>query len=420
MKRLVAPHIEKLTPYVPGKPAQELERELGISGAVKLASNECPLGPSPLVLDAVRAAAAALHRYPDDDAYALRQRLAERHGVHADEICLGHGSNQLIDLIARAFATPEEHAVLGHPSFSCYRLQLSAANVPFSEVPMRAADISEPALRGGSKFDISEPALRGGSKVDISEPALRGGSKVDISEPALRGGSKGLFWDLPRVLAAVRPETKLVFLDNPGNPISTHIPGGELRAFLRELPENVVAVVDEAYVDFVTASDYASALELRRERERLLILRTFSKAYGLAGLRLGYAIGPAVLLSYMKRVGVPFSANSLAQVAALAALQDRAHLERCVTLNATERARLTEGLTKLGLAVAPSQTNFVCVHVERPAALVYEALLQVGVIVRPFGPPLDRHLRISVGLPEENDRLLALLPGVLAKLPNVR
>ena len=367
MKRLVAPHIEKLTPYVPGKPPEELERELGITGAVKLASNESPLGPSPLVLEAVRAAAAALHRYPDDDVYTLRHRLAERHGVHADEVCLGHGSNQLIDLIVRAFAAPDEHAVLGDPSFSCYRLQLKAANVPFTEVPMR----------------------------------------------------DGLFWDLPQLLAAVRPETKLVFLDNPGNPISTHINGAELRAFLRELPESVVAVVDEAYIDFVTASDYTSAFELRRERERLLILRTFSKAYGLAGLRLGYAIGPAVMLSYLKRIGVPFSVNSLAQVAALAALDDRAHLERCVTLNSTERARLSEGLTKLGLSVAPSQTNFVCVHVDRAAGLVYEALLHAGVIVRPFGPPLDRHLRISVGLPDENDRLLAVLPEALAKVPRV-
>jgi histidinol-phosphate aminotransferase len=317
------------------------------------------------VVEAVRAAAASLHVYPDDAAAALRTKLAELHAVRRTELAFGHGSNELIDLIVRAFATPQEHAVVGAPSFACYALSLHAANIPTSTVPLRG----------------------------------------------------GLFWDLHAVRNALRPETKLVFLDNPCNPTSTHIPGADLRAFLAELPESVIAVVDEAYFDFADAPDFQSALGMRDVRERLLILRTFSKAYGLAALRLGYAIGNAKLISYLQRVRVPFNVNTLAQVGALAALEDTAHLRRCVALNTAERARVSHALEGLGLAVAPSQSNFVCVQVDRPAAIVYAALLRAGVIVRPFGPPLHRHLRITIGLPEDNDRLLATLPDVLKRIP---
>jgi histidinol-phosphate aminotransferase len=365
VKPLVASHIESIQPYVPGKPVEQLERELGITGAVKLASNENPLGASPHVLEAIRAAASGVHRYPDDDAHELRQRLSAFHQVAPNEIGFGHGSNELIDLTVRTFATSAEHAVVGVPSFSCYSLSLAAANIPTTSVPLR----------------------------------------------------DGLFWDLDAVRAALRPETKLVFLDNPGNPTSTHIPGAALRTFLSELPADIIAVVDEAYIDYATAADYVSAMTMRGLRERLMILRTFSKAYGLAALRLGYAIAPAELIAYMLRVRVPFSASTLAQVAAVAALADRAHLQRGMDLNASERARMTAALEKLGLTVAPSQTNFVCVFVDRPATQVYQALLRSGVIVRPFGPPLHRHLRISVGLPAENDRFLAVLPEVLAQIP---
>jgi histidinol-phosphate aminotransferase len=365
---LVAANIEALSPYVPGKPAEELERELGIQNAVKLASNENPLGASPRAIEAVRSAASALHRYPDDAAHDLRSRLAAFHNVDTDEIVLGHGSNELIDVIVRTFATSHEHAVIGAPSFSCYALSLQAANIPASVVPLR----------------------------------------------------DGLLWDLNAVRAALRPETKLLFLDNPGNPVSTHIASDALRDFLRALPAGVVAVLDEAYFEYADAPDYASALGMRDLHERLIVLRTFSKAYGLAALRLGYAIAPRALISYLLRVRMPFNANSLAQRAALAALEDQAHLRRCIELNTRERAHLTEALQQLGLRVAKSQTNFVCVDVDRPAAPVYLGLLQKGVIVRPFGPPLHRHLRISVGLPEENARFLSALSEVLAASPRAR
>jgi histidinol-phosphate aminotransferase len=364
MKPLVASNIESISPYIPGKPAEDLERELGISGAVKLASNESPLGASPRALEALRAVA-TLHRYPDDAARALRERIANLHRVGRDELGFGHGSNELIDIIARTFASPQDHAVIGVPSFSCYGLSLRAANVPTTIVPLR----------------------------------------------------DGLFWDLQAVLEALRPETKLVYLDNPGNPTSTHIGAASLRDFLKTTPADVVVVIDEAYFEYVDAPDYASALGMRDLHERTIVLRTFSKAYGLAGLRVGYAVAPAAMISYMLRVRVPFNANTLAQVGALAALDDVEHLRQAMQLNAAERARVSAALAGIGLYVAPSQTNFVCVYVERPASAVYQALLQRGVIVRPFGPPLHRHLRISIGLPAENDRFLQSLPEALAEVP---
>jgi histidinol-phosphate aminotransferase len=350
--------------YVPGKPPEELERELGISNAVKLASNENPLGPSPAVVRAIHLEAERTNRYADDRSHALRMELAQKIGVRPEELAFGHGSNELLDVAVRAFATPAEHAVIGAPSFSLYGISLKAAGIPTTVVPLRA----------------------------------------------------NLFWDLEAVAAAVRPQTKLVFIDNPNNPTSTHVPGRSLETFLRELEPSVVVVIDEAYLHYANAADYVSALELRGLRERLIVTRTFSKAYALASLRLGYAVSTPQIIGYLDRVRVPFNANGVAQAAAIAALRDDAHLKRVVDLNTTERARLTEGLAKLGLEVAPSQANFLCVKIDRPAQAAFDALLHEGVIVRPFGPPLDRHLRISVGLPDENDRLLAVLPGVLAKI----
>ena len=364
MKPLVSNNICALVPYIPGRPAAQREKELGLKYAVKLESNENPFGPSPLALAAARAACIDMHRYPDDRAHALRQRLAVLHAVSADEIVLGHGSNELIDLIARTFVTQQEHAVVGVPSFSCYALSLAAANIPTTQVPLRAR----------------------------------------------------LFWDLRSVRAAVRDDTKLVFLDHPGNPTSTHIPAPELRAFIRDLPQDIIVVVDEAYGEFADAADYASALSMRAERERLIVLRTLSKAYGLAGLRLGYAISSAEVADYLGRVRVPFNVNSVAQAAAEAAVDDQAHMLQGIAHNARERVRVTRALEGMGLRVAPSQTNFLCVCVARPAGIVHDALQRAGVFVRPFGPPLHHHLRIGIGLARENDRLLEVLPRVLDRL----
>ncbi|MGF1468208.1 MAG: histidinol-phosphate transaminase [Sandaracinaceae bacterium] len=359
---IVPSYIDRLVPYRPGKPIEELERELGIQDAVKLASNESPLGPSPLAIEAMRAHASQVHRYPDAAGWALRTDLAAQHGTTLDELVLGNGSNELINLICMTYASPADHAVIGMPSFVCYPLGLTMANVPFTAVPL-----------------------------------------VDH-----------LAWDVDAMLEAVRPETRLLFLANPNNPTGAHVGRADLERLLTSLPPRVVAVVDEAYVHFADAPDYVTALELRHLRERLIVLRTFSKAHGLAALRVGYGIGPAPLIEYLHRTRAPFNVGTLGQVAARAAIQDQAHVERYVELNRRERARVGAALTDLGLEVAPSQANFVFARVEEPGAAVYERLLRRGVIVRPMPAPVENWLRITIGLEAENDRLLAELPTVLS------
>jgi histidinol-phosphate aminotransferase len=358
---LALPHLAAIAPYVPGKPAEELEREQGITSAVKLASNENPIGPSPRALEAARAVLGQAHRYADSDAHALRTGLAQRLSVAPAELAFGHGSNELIDLLCRTFAGPEQHAVIGVPSFACFRLSLLAAQVPFTEVPL----------------------------------------------------DEGLFWNPDRLLEAVRPSTRLLFLDNPNNPTSTHLPRTGLERLLSRLPAHVIPVIDEAYLQFADAPDYASALEMRGLHPNLVVLRTFSKAYGLASLRAGYAVAPVELVSAIGRVRLPFNLNGVAQAAALAALDDDEHLSKVVSSNRSERARLGAALAELGFRVAPSQANFLCAELpSSDSRTIYEALLRKGVIVRPMGG-MPQHLRISVGLPEENDRLTRALRELL-------
>lgn len=352
-------HLDAIRPYTPGKPAEELARELGLTDVIKLASNENPRGPSPAAVAALRDAAAGVHRYPDNRAHMLRVELARVHGVAQEEIVLGAGSNEIIDLLCRMFGTG--HAVVGIPSFVSYALCLRVAQVPFTEVSLR----------------------------------------------------DDLYWDTDALLAAVEPRTRLLFVDSPNNPTGTHMPRTDLVRLLEALPAHVVPVIDEAYVHYADAADYVSALSLRERSPNLVVLRTFSKAYGLAALRAGYAIAPRTITHYLERVRLPFNVGSLAQTAALAALADEAYLARTIELNRSERARLTAALPGLGFRVVPSQANFVCVLPPVAAAGLYEALLRRGVIVRPLGPPLERWLRISVGLPAENDRLLDALRAEL-------
>jgi histidinol-phosphate aminotransferase len=360
MSRLARPHLERLIPYSPGKPIEELEREFGVVQAVKLASNENPLGPSPRAVEAMRAAITATHLYPDASAFKLRARLAVLHGVDPAELAFGHGSNELIDLACRTFAGPTDHAVIGSPSFACYALSLTAAGVPYTEVPL----------------------------------------------------DEGLYWNADRLLEALRPNTKLLFLDNPNNPTSTHLGRAGLTRLLSTLPDHVIPVIDEAYVQFADAADYTSALDVRALCPNLIVLRTFSKAYGLAAARVGYALAARELIADLERGKIPFNVSSTAQAGALAALDDETHVRRSVELNQVERAALAQALSGLGLGVAPSQTNFLFVELPTDAAPVYESLLRRGVIVRTLSG-LPRHLRISVGLPNENAKLLTALREVL-------
>lgn len=367
MKSLVAPYIAALRPVSPGKSVDALERESGVIARVRLGANENPFGPSPKVQQLLRDVIWNVQAYPDDDVHMLRTRLSSYLGVNYEEIAVGCGSSALIDLIARTFATGAEHAIVGHPSFPAYSVALAAAHVNTTVVPLR----------------------------------------------------DGLFWDLSRVRAAVVPETKLVFLDNPCNPTGTHIAEDELRNFLSELPPDVIVVVDEAYAEYADAATYQSALCMRHLRERLIVLRTFSKAHALAGLRVGYAVARRDLIEPLDAMRVPYSVSSLGQAAALASLDDVEALRRTVTWNSRERERLAQALQRAGLLVAPSQTNFLFVSLPCAASAVVHAMLQRGVIVRALGPALPRHVRVSVGLRADTDRFLHVLQEVLHNLSDL-
>jgi histidinol-phosphate aminotransferase len=363
---LVAEYIEKLVPYVPGKPVEEVERELGIVGAVKLASNENPLGPSPRALEAARAASALVNRYPDGGGYLLRGRLAERLGVAPEQIVLGSGSSEIVDVLVRTFCRPgpDGDEVLTHQhAFFMYKISAQAAGVAYREAPVRS----------------------------------------------------DLRCDVDALAAAVSEKTKLIFLPNPNNPTGAYVTRDELERLLAKLPQGVMLVMDEAYFEYARMlPDYPVGEDYRAARRLLVTLRTFSKAYGLAGMRVGYGIADREVIDYLNRVRLVFNVPSVAQEAARAALDDEEHVLRSVRVNDAGRAQLTEGLTKLGFRVYPSAANFVLVDVGRDGESVFQALLREGVIVRPLRPAgLMQHVRVSIGTAAENAKALAAF-GVIA------
>ncbi len=368
MKTVVDQAIAEIQPYVPGKPLSELERELGLAwpeaGAIKLASNENPLGPSPLAVEAARQALQESQLYPDGSAYYLRQAIAKKHRVAEAWISTGSGSNELIDLFVQTFCSPDEEVLAPAYSFACYKLSALGHRRKFREVAV------------GPRFEI----------------------------------------DVEAVLKAVRPETKLLFIANPNNPTGAYLARTDIEALMTKLPPEIVLVVDEAYVEYVRSKDFLSAFEFQSARKRWAVLRTFSKVYGLAGLRVGYAIAPADLTAYVDRVRMAFNVNSVAQAAALAALGDDAHVARSVESNTHQMFALESGLGALGFDVLPSQGNFLLVESrKRPAQVIYQALLKAGVIVRPvpnYGLP--NHLRITVGTTAQNERLLHALATILS------
>jgi histidinol-phosphate aminotransferase len=363
-------HILGIAPYQPGKPLSELERELGGAwpegGAIKLASNENPLGASPRAVEAARRALEELHLYPDGAAFQLREALAERLEARFDQIVLGAGSNEIIDLLVRTFCDEGEGVVAPACAFLCYRLAAETHRRPYEETA------------NGPRFAVDPDAL----------------------------------------VARVTASTKLVFLANPNNPTGASLGRVALSRLARELPPHVIFAVDEAYLDYARRDDAADALGLLAERERVVVIRTFSKIHGLAGLRVGFAVGPEEIISLMHRVRMPFNVGTVGQAAALAALSDEEHLTRSRSLNARELPRLSRGLSALGCDIFPSEGNFVLCEVpsHKEAMRIYDGLLRRGVIVRPLQPyRLDRHLRITVGTEAQNDRLLAALGDVLAQ-----
>ncbi len=367
--RLAVSGVRALAPYEPGKPISELRREYGVSDVIKLASNESPLGPSPKALAAAREAVAEVHRYPDGNAFGLKARLAAQHGVAPECITLGNGSNDVLALIAQAFLGPDRESVFSRHAFAVYPIVTQAAGAVARVAPALGGDSGQPHGH-----------------------------------------------DLAAMQSLIGERTRVVFVANPNNPTGTWVGEGALRRFIEQVPTDVLVVVDEAYFEYARAlsDDIPDASRWLDEFPNLIVSRTFSKAYGLAGLRVGYALGHPDVADLLNRVRQPFNCNAVAQAAALAALDDAAHLERSIALN-TEQLRLMEQeLQRMGLAALPSAGNFLCFDVGGGAQSVNEGLLRAGVIVRPVGGyELPGYLRVSVGLPEENRRFLDTLDQLI-------
>lgn len=356
---LVTPWARELEPYPPGTPIEEVERKLG-HPAIKLASNENPLGPSRLAVEAMRRSMESASFYPDGDGYALREKLASRHHVGLDQVILGAGSTDLIELAAKTCLAPGDEAVVSEASFYVY-----------------------------------ETAIR-----------AMGGTLV-------RAPMSNLTCDLDAVACAVTPRTKLVYLGNPNNPTGTFFTADALDRLLNALPARVLVVLDEAYYEYVAAPDYSRSLDEVRVGRNILVLRTFSKVYGLAGVRIGYGISYRELIETLNHVRSPFNASSLAQAAALAALDDHEHVARSVASNRREMEFLTTELAAMGVKLTPSAANFLLIDTGRDCNEDFRRLLDEGVIVRPmklYGFPTS--LRVTVGTHRDNQIFLAALERV--------
>lgn len=367
-------YISDIRPYIPGKPVEELERELGIKDSIKLASNENPLGPSPLALRAIvdnltsSNSSNSLNRYPDGSGYYIKRALSDKLSVREDEIILGNGSNELIDIAVRTFLQPGDEAVMAHPSFVVYPMAVQAI----------------------------------------------GGRPVQIP-------LKDYVHDLDAMAKAVTLKTRMLFIANPNNPTGTINKRDEFNRLMNRLPEGILVVVDEAYYEYVADPEYADSMKHFRGGRDILILRTFSKIYGLAGLRIGYGIAGQDIISEMNKLRPPFNTNSLAQNAALWALKDDTHVKYTREINEQGKRYLYRELDHLGLKYIPTEANFIYILLGRKnppclpllkggAGELYNELLRQGVIVRPAGP---EEIRVTIGLPEENKRFIESINAVM-------
>ncbi|CAM4346091.1 histidinol-phosphate transaminase [Acinetobacter pragensis] len=348
--------IAKLKPYQPGKPISELERELGMTDIVKLASNENPLGCSDKVKEAVAAELAEIGRYPDGGGFILKDQVQAQFGVAHDRITLGNGSNDLLEIFARAFVSSSDSVVYSQHAFAVYSLVTQAINAEAVEVP-----------------------------------------------------AKGFAHDLDAMAVAVKANTKLIFIANPNNPTGTWFEESEFDAFMQKVPANVIVVLDEAYVEYFPEN--FNSLKFLEDYPNLIVSRTMSKCYGLAALRVGFALASAEVTNYLNRIRQPFNVNHLAMVAAVAALKDESFIELSREVNKAGMAQLQAGFEKLGLNYVPSRANFILVDVQADPAQTFNGLLKEGVIVRPVG--IANHLRVSIGTEAENAKFLAALAKVL-------
>lgn len=358
----VAPYVRALMPYVPGKPVEQIEREYGLDEVIKLASNENPLGPSPRAVAAMQSALAELHRYPDGDATDLRAALATRLGVPPKRLLLGNGSNEILTLLGRILLRPGDEAVMSEGAFIVYLLATQASGATRVAVPTTAYG-----------------------------------------------------HDLDAMAGAINEKTRVVFLANPNNPTGTMFRRSDWERFLSRVPDDVVVVSDNAYAEYVIDSDYPDPLTHVDAHPGLVALRTFSKIYGLAGLRIGYGVGPQWLVDLVDRVRDPFNVNHLAQVGALAALDDDAHVRACREMNRRGLSFLERVCRALGLGFVPSHGNFMLIEIG-DAKNAFEAFLRAGVITRPVaGYGFPNHLRVSVGTPEENTAFAAAVAALLGR-----
>lgn len=362
LEELIPEYIQGLPAYVPGRPVDEVEQELKIH-AVKLASNENPLGPSPKAMEAARRALGEANWYPDGGSKRLREVLAARNNVRFEEVFVGLGSSEIIDLASRVLLRPGLDGITSEGSFTLFAIAIRASGGNLIQTPM-----------------------------------------------------KNYTFDLEAIAAAVTPQTRIIYIANPNNPTGTAFGAAEFAAFLKKVPGDVLVVLDEAYREYAERSDLPNALALFREYNNILTLRTFSKVYGLAGLRIGYGIGHPTLVAEMNKLRTPFNVTSVGQAAALAALDDIDHVRRSVETNRAERRRLFFELTKLRLSPVPSETNFLFIPLGPFAKALCDELLHEGVIVRPLGwMGFPEAIRISVGNPAENTKLLAALSYALPR-----
>lgn len=369
MKRnLFKDHIQAIRPYEPGKPIKEVERELGLRRVIKLASNENPLGPSRKAMRAMRRAVGEMHLYPEGTCYYLIKQLARELGTGEDELVVGNGSNEIIELLARGFLETGDEVLSSEGTFLVYPILAQTCGANFVGVPM-----------------------------------------------------KDYRYDLEGILAAVTPKTKIIFIANPNNPTGTYVTETEVRNFLARVPENMIVCFDEAYVDFVEAPDFPRMLELFRTKPNVILLRTFSKSYGLAGLRIGYGIANPRMIAYLHKIRQPFNVNAMAQAAALAALEDRFFLWRTKRLVTSGRRYLYKHFKRLGLRYLPSEANFILVDTGCDGQEVFEGLLSSGMIVRSMTSyGFTNWIRVSIGRRSQNSQLVRLLRAYLRKKGNLK
>jgi len=357
----VLPHILKIKPYLPGKPIEEVKRELGLKKVIKLASNENPLGPSPKAIEAIKKYALRVNLYPDGGGYYLKRALSKRLGVKEENIVLGNGSDEIVSLITRTILQKGEEVITGDPSFLMYKI----------------------------------------------DTELNQGKVIPVLLKDFR-------LDLERMKRAISSRTRLIFIGNPNNPTGTIVKSKELEQFLNDVPPQIVVVFDEAYYEYVEDADYPRTINFVKEGRNVIVLRTFSKIYGLAGLRIGYGVAKEEIIDILNRARPPFNVNSLAQIAALASLKDDGQVERSKKLIKEEKEFLYLHLRKLGLFFVPTEANFILIKVGERAKAVEEELLKKGIIVRGMeGYNLPQYIRVSIGTREQNEEFIKNFQSVL-------